>query len=57
MNTRTEEILSIDVVGTTSDIAAAAAAIVAEGGTIVSVQATPTGDGITFSGRIDYLAG
>ncbi len=57
MNPNTGELLNIKVEGTADDIAAVAEAIAAEGGTVVSVQAAPTGDGVTFSGRIDYVAG
>jgi hypothetical protein len=49
--------LSVDVAGTAADIAAAADAILADGGTVVRVQSAPSADGVTQAARIDYLPG
>jgi hypothetical protein len=53
----TAEIQSVQVEGTLADIAAAAAAIQANGGTLVSVKAAPAATEGTYSAQIDYTAG
>ena len=57
MSEDTNGIINTIVVGTPDDAAAAAAAIQARGGRVVSVRATPSADGTTLEVQIEYVGG
>jgi hypothetical protein len=57
MRASSEGILIAEVEGAPADIAAAAAAIRADGGTVLSVEAAPVAGEGTYAARIAYVPG